>query len=132
MKHSKLRRQVAVVDTLPTLAKNKKVQGLLRKEWGAERLKSILAMMRAGKLEGSLGNEIHDFFLDEISNEAKTAWSGSAKGSFGPYPVEIKEYGGVYFVWAQEFDRVGYFLDIEAAKSYVDQNWMGEVEEDNP
>lgn len=39
--------------TPSTLAQSKKVQARLSEQWGAERLESILAMMRAGKLEGA-------------------------------------------------------------------------------
>ncbi|SRR5712692_5023938 len=124
---------VALAGTLSILAQSKKVQAHLSDKWGAERLESILAMMRTGTLQGTLGDDIHDFFLDEIENEAQTAWNGSLSGPDGaddPYPVDINEYEGVYFVKDLEGDPIGYFLDIKDAKSYVDANWCGDVRED--
>lgn len=119
---------VALAGTLPTLARSTKVQERISKEWGAERLESVLAMMRTGKLEGDLGDDIHDFFVDEIENEAQTAWSGSIKRD-DSYPIQIRKYEGVYFVDASDAGRVGYFLRIEDAQFYVFNNWW-DVQED--
>lgn len=119
---------VALAEILPTLAQNTRVQARLTDEWGTERLESALAMMRAGKLEGDLGDDIHDFFVDEIENEAQPAWSGSIKRD-DSYPIQIRNYEGVYFVDASDAGRVGYFLRIEDAQFYVFNNWW-DVQED--
>jgi hypothetical protein len=102
-------------------------------------MESVMAMMKAGNLEGAFGDEVYDFLDDEIENEAQTAWSGSVGGSDEGKDnavddsrlVEIREYEGIYFVWALEEDPVGYFLNHEDAKSYVVLNWMGDVREDS-
>ena len=52
--------------------------------------------------------EIYD--ADEICNE-------TAYGGYGPFDVCVHVYQGVSFVRAIEFDDIGYFLDIEDAKS---------------
>lgn len=88
-----------------------------------------IEMLRRGELIGSTGAFIHDFFLDEIENEARDVWSGTL---FNPedehnpdtsYPVGIREYCGVYFVWALEHDNAGYFLSRDEALFYVMGNW---------
>jgi hypothetical protein len=45
------------------------------------------------------------------------------------YPVEIQDYEGVHIVWALEYDRVGYFLNVDDAKAYIFCEWDG-VRED--
>jgi hypothetical protein len=125
---SKYSSAIALEGTLPTLARSRNAQMHLKENWGAKKLKPILAMMRAGKLEGALGDEIHDFLDDLIRNEARTAWTGYLSGS-EEYPIEIREFGRVYFVSA-EGDDSGYFLDIEAARSFISFNWCGDVREE--
>ena len=120
---------VTLEGTLSTLAQSKKVQERLSDEWDTEKLESILEMMRTGELEGALGDEIHDFFVDEIENEGQEAWRGLLRGE-DSCPVDIMKYEGVYFVRALEMDSVGYFLDIKDAQSYVTFNSAGEVQED--
>jgi hypothetical protein len=116
---------VSISGTLPTLARSRKVQALVKKLTGA-RAKTALEMMKAGKLEGELGNELHDFLADEIHNEAETVWTGQLATGFA---VFIQKYEGVYFVSSPDYDDVGYFLKKERARDYIYFNWMGEVEE---
>jgi hypothetical protein len=59
------------------LARSKKVQRRLKENWGNKDLKPILAMMRVSKLEGALGEEIHDF-LDDLSDFLATSHEGLA------------------------------------------------------
>jgi hypothetical protein len=51
---------------LPNLARSEKLQALLLREFGLEQLKIILQMMRAGRFEGSIGDDLHDYPVDEI------------------------------------------------------------------
>ena len=90
---------------------------------------SALEMIRRGKLIGNVGDGLHDFFLDEIENEAEDVWSGTL---YDPddednpdknYPVIIREYCGVFFVWALEYGNAGYFLTRDGALQYVKGNW---------
>jgi hypothetical protein len=97
----------------------------LTKGFGKNRVRDILAMMKRGKLEGELGDEIRDFFDDLISNEARVRWTGYLRGDEN-YPVDIMEFETVYFVSA-EGEETGYFIDIKQAKSFISLNWFGEV-----
>lgn len=118
---------VTIAGTVSTLARSKKVYALLKKLLGADKTKTALEMMKAGKLEGELGNELHDVLADEIHNEAETVWTGQLATGF---PVFVQKFEGVYFVASPDYDDVGYFLKQQAAKDYIYFNWMGEVEED--
>ena len=82
-------------------------------------------MMRKGKLTGALGIDVHDYLVDEIGNESRTVWNGLIPATHDTYPVDVNEYAGVFYVWAMEYDDVGYFLSLDAAKGYVYGNWEG-------
>ena len=97
---------------------------------------SSVEMIRRGELIGNIGDSVYDFFLDEIVNEAEEVWSGTI---YDPddednpdtkFPVRIREYCGVFFVWALEDENAGYFLSREDALRYVICNWDN-VCEDN-
>jgi len=90
---------------------------------------SAIEMIRRGELIGGIGDSVFDFFSDEIENEAEEVWSATLydpKDEDNPdtnFPVVIREYCGVFFVWALEYDNTGYFLSSEDALEYVMSNW---------
>jgi hypothetical protein len=108
---------------LSILAESPRVADRLRTEFGPHESELALEMLRQSKLTGDLGDSVHDFLSDEISNEAEESWSRDAVGGYGPYSVRIMDYEGVLFVRANEFDDVGYFTDFDAAQDYVYSNW---------
>ena len=75
-----------------------------------------------------MGDGVHDHFSDEIMNEAKTVWEGELHDPENDnpdtiFPIGINEYEGVFYVWALEYDDIGYFLSKDAAVNYADSNW---------
>ena len=60
--------------------------------------------------------EFADFCLAEIEIHGDTYRTYDCIGSDGThFPVLIREYQGVYFVQAPEFDDRGFFLDVNDA-----------------
>lgn len=116
---------VDLAEAAKTLARSRKVAAALRQELGEEDGKLAIALMLTGSLEGDLGDRVHDFLIDAIRNEAKVVWDGEIPGSEFAYPVNVNSYGGVFFVWAMEYDPVGYFLSRSDAVSYIKFNWDG-------
>lgn len=110
------------------LAKSRAVQSLVKKSVGATLFPEALTLMKAGTLEGDLGADIHDLLADAIHNDAKVVWSGLIRQPHDDYPIQVKEFHGVFWVWAMEYDPVGYFLNMRDAVSYARSNW--EVSED--
>ena len=86
---------------------------------------SAVEMIKFGELAGDVGDRVHDFFSDEIDNEAETIWSGTAcdpddqENSDTNFPIGVSEYCGVFFVWALEYDNAGYFLSQKDAMQYI-------------
>ena len=126
---------VELIGTFPVLARSKHARARLLRAVGKTRHNAAVEMLRTGCLEGRLGAELHDFFSDEIQNEARVVWSGlifdpeDKDNVDGQFPVCIREYEGIYFVWALEYDPQGYFLSRDEAHSFVHLNWDNVREE---
>lgn len=116
-------RAVPLEGTLQKLARSKKLRQSMAAHFGDVEVIAALAMMRAGRLEGSLSGRVHDFLSDELVNECAVAWNGLIPGSEYDYPVCVHSYAGIFHVWALEYDSVGYFLCLADAKDYVYMNW---------
>ena len=108
---------------LPTLVKSESFHSVLRKQFNISLADQMVSMMRDGAFSGSAGDDLENFLVDAVVNDSEIAWSGFIKGSEDNYPVGIRSYHGVYYVWALEENDVGYFLDFESAKWYVEWNW---------
>ena len=86
---------------------------------------SAVEMINLSELTGDLGDSVHDFFSDEIENEAEDVWSGTLYDPVDEenvdthFPIGISEYCGVFFVGALEYDNAGYFLSRKDAMQYV-------------
>jgi hypothetical protein len=111
------------------LVKSSAVQALVKKKVGAKNLTAALELMQAGKLDGPLGDKLHDFLADTIENKSADVWSGLIPQEGDEYPVQVKEYQGIYWVWAMEYDPIGYFLDQASAEAFVRSNWDDVYEE---
>lgn len=109
--------------TLPILGKGPKVIARLKEQFKGDRFAEVARMLKLGKFEGDTGDALHDFFLDEIPNEAVVRWEGAIPGAEFDFPVGVYEYFGVFYVWALEYDKVGYFETEADAKAYILGNW---------
>lgn len=116
---------------LPILVKSSRASSGLLQVIGEENAKSAFEMMSAGKLEGRLGDEIHDFFLDEIVNESESVLVAEIIDTDNVYPITVHEFEGVFFVWSLEEDPVGYFTSFEKAKEFALSNWDNAQEVSN-
>ena len=105
------------------LVKSRAVRARIKRAVGQEKFEEALTMMRAGNLEGDLGEEIHELLTDVIGNEFKNVWLGVIHRSHEDYAMGVREYHGVYVAWALEFSPVGYFLDKDSAIRYANVTW---------
>ena len=109
--------------TLSILGKNTKVIARLRRQFKGVRFAEVTRMLVQGKFEGDIGDTLYNFLLDEIPNKAVVRWRGAIPGTEFDFPVSVYEYFGVFYVWALEHDRVGYFESEAEAKGYIFGNW---------
>ena len=63
-------RTVSLKDALPLLAQSQQVRRRLRESYGFAEQRAMLKKMRERDIADDAGAEVHDFLLDEISNEA--------------------------------------------------------------
>jgi len=119
---------VTFLSIIPVLASSKRAKSSLKKALGNE----AVEMLKSHRLEGDLGDDIYSFFVHEIHEEGNEneVWRGiiftdpdDEENVDAQYPVGVCNYEGVYFVWALEYDDVGYFLDRKYAINYALTNW---------
>ena len=108
---------------LPTLLKSGSFHSVICKQFDISAADQMVLMMREGAFSGSAGDDLENFLVDAVVNDSEIAWTGLIKGSEDNYPVSIRNYHGVYYVSSLEVDDVGYFLDFESAKWYLEWNW---------
>ena len=77
-------------------------------------------MFLSGEIEGDLGGEISNFFIDQITNESDTVSEGVLPNG---YPVYVKNYEGIYYVCSVDYWDTGYFLSEECADKFIAMNW---------
>jgi hypothetical protein len=111
------------------LVESTAVQALVKKKVGEKHLPAAMALMKAGKLEGPLGDKLHDFLSDTIENKSDAVWSGLIPQEDDEYPVNVMAFHGVFWVQAMEYDPIGYFLSEDDAVSFTRSNWDDVYEE---
>jgi hypothetical protein len=107
----------------PSLAESLPVQKALSEQFG-ERAPSIVAKLKAGQ---SLSDEelgAHDIIHDLIRNSSIGVHSIEALGAYDDtFSVNVMQFGNVFWISAMEFDDIGYFDDLEQAKSAAEANY---------
>jgi hypothetical protein len=79
-----------------------------------------LAQMVIQKLNGGLTSldiqvDFEDIISDCVENNASVFISLTGIGSYGEFPIDIYQFGPLYWVSAQEFDPIKYFETSEDA-----------------
>ncbi len=121
-------RQKMLVEVLPILARSEKALASLESVIGPKSMEAATDMMSKPELIGTLGDIIHDHFVDAIRNEGEEVWRGVLDyGDEETFPVMIRECERVFFVEALESDPIEYFSGLEDAKACVDLDWWGDV-----
>jgi hypothetical protein len=67
--------------------------------------------------------QLRDAVIDAVVNEGPVIKEFLAEQSKGVYPINVAGVGGAYYVWAQEYDSVGFFDSIEQAIAYVQSEY---------
>lgn len=70
--------------------------------------------------DGYLTPEAYDFFIDEVDNESEIIESLKCYGDGDIFYVNIMCWEGIYWVQANEFDDIGYFIDYRHAKFHAE------------
>jgi len=108
----------------PSLAALPSVQTALREESGKDG-SAIIAKMEADE---SLSDEelgVHDIIHDIVHNnsvvtDSLAGWSSADNDTF---PINVMQFGSVFWIEAPEFDDIGYFDTLEEAKDAAEFNY---------
>ena len=109
----------------PSLAALPSVQAALTEELGKDGL-TIIAKMNAG--ETTLSDEelgAHDIVHDLVHNNSVVADSlaGWSSASDDTFPINVTQFGSVFWIEAPEFDDIGYFDTLEEAKDAAEADY---------
>jgi hypothetical protein len=107
-----------------SLAALPSVQTALREEFGKDG-SAIIAKMKAGE---SLSDEelgAHDIIHDLVHNNSVVADSlaGRSRACNDTFPINVMQFGSVFWIEAPEFDDIGYFDTLEEAKDAAEFNY---------
>jgi hypothetical protein len=94
----------------------------IRKKF-SNRASELIQAIESGESPECNGEDLLTFLLDLLHNDARLYKRYIARGSFGPYHIDIRGLGGVYFFHAPEFDLTGYYLSIDDAGSDITLDW---------
>ena len=94
------------------------VRTALRKEFG-KGAAAIIAKIKAGQSLPAEELGAHDIISDLVQNNSVAAellagWSSASNDTF---PINIMQFGSVFWIGAPEFDDIGYFGTLKEAKN---------------
>jgi hypothetical protein len=86
---------------------------------------AIIVKMKAGE---SLSDEelgAHDTIHDLVHNDSIVAYSleGWSSACNDTFPINVMQFGSVFWIEAPEFDDIGYFDTLEEAKDAAEFNY---------
>lgn len=120
---------VELETALRGLVKSKRACARLRMSLGLKLSTLAIKTLADNTLEGDLRDAVYSFFKDEIFNESHPVWNGllidpnDEDNPDSQFPISIREYEGVFYVWAPEYGPRGYFLKRSDAEMFISCNW---------
>jgi hypothetical protein len=103
----------------PQLARDSDVKEALKTEFGV-RTADILRKMKAGQLLEADAAAVSDLIDSLVQNDSLEVETFYGRGSDGFFPITVCNFGPVSFIRASEFDDIGYFGSISAARSHAE------------
>jgi hypothetical protein len=106
---------------VPLLLQDIRVQNELKSAF-PEKYEAAISELLKKKYEG-IGGEAHDTISELILNESTDVEDLEGQGYAGEFPIIIYQFGPLFWIYAQEFDNVGYFDTAEDALSHAEEEW---------
>lgn len=116
---------------LPLLVRDPKVKVEVERELGAgieSQLEGWADSIERGEPLHHSMYKAYDLIRDLVQNSSDCVHTLYGYGSEDQFPILILQFGPVFWVDAQEFDPVGYFLDFDEALTYAECEWAGYLE----
>jgi hypothetical protein len=68
-------------------------------------------------------DECSDAIADLVMNESEAVDGFSGLGSYDAFPINVMQFGDVYWIEAPEFDDIGYFSSKQEAMDAAEFNY---------
>ena len=107
---------------LPALLRNRNVKRALRQEFGTA-TPTVVGALLAGQASAQT-LLAQDLIADLARNTSSTKRTLYGLGTCGAFPIQVKQFGPIFWIWPQEFDWVGYFPSFNAACAYAETEWQ--------
>jgi hypothetical protein len=99
------------------------IQEELIDTYGLELSQIIFNKFREGISHKNIEGDFEDSIYDYIENNAEVIDTLTCEGGSGEFPIDIYNFGPIYWVSAQEFDPIKYFDSYEDAVSCAESEY---------
>ena len=93
----------------------KSIQVEIKNQLGEDIGNKVLKQFKNGISDYDINEDFEDIILDFVNNNAEVKVTLTGLGSYGEFPIDILNFGHLYWVSAQEYDPIQYFKTIEDA-----------------
>ena len=102
---------------LPTLCEDDQVVSELKEHLkeSSDPTDKVISQLKSGKASIEQEEWAADLLSDLVHNEATAETLFYASNGDDWFPITINEYAGVFWVWAPEFEEIGFFGSREDA-----------------
>ena len=97
------------------LIKDESVQEALINELGIETSNNIIRQFNSGIPYNDIHEDFEDVIINCIEENAIVEDTLTGLGGYGEFPIEILNFGPLYWISAQDFDPIKYFKTFEDA-----------------
>ena len=105
------------------LIKMEEVQDAIAEEYGKENYQKIFKRFSEGVYHYAVEGDIEDLIIGLVENYYEIDETIYGIGGNGKYPIEIRSFGPLFWIEAQEFDPIKYFKSFDEALSCAESTF---------
>jgi hypothetical protein len=110
-------------DFYSEIIKMVEVQDAITEMYGKENRQKIVKGFSEGIYYHVTPGDIEDLIFDLVDNNYEVDDTIYGVGGYGEYPIEIRSFGPLFWVAAQEFDPIEYFKSFDEALSCAESTY---------
>jgi hypothetical protein len=114
---------ITIESFYPKLIKLREVQKAIEEKLGEEYCKRIIKQFKAKTPYQEIEGDFENVIQDVVVNEGEVVDILTASGGNGEYPIEILNFGPLYWVHAQEYDAIKYFKSYKEAVACAESTY---------
>lgn len=113
------------------LIKDETVQEALKNELGIKTSNNIIKQFNNGVTYNDIHEDFEDVIINCIEENAVVEDTLTGIGGYGEFPIEILNFGPLYWISAQDFDQIKYFKTFEDAYACAEFEYESFLNNDN-